>query len=54
VRGDGAQQDRDRQRLANSKRTPFRTLGEVIYTLGQAEFGALRFIVLQPVKAPAK
>lgn len=36
-------------RIIADKRTPFRTLGEVIYSLGQAEFGALRFIVLQPV-----
>lgn len=34
-------------RLIADKRTPFRTLGEVIYTLGQAEFGALRFITLK-------
>jgi biopolymer transport protein ExbD len=34
-------------RVIADKRTPFRTLGEVIYTLGQAEFGALRFIVLK-------
>jgi biopolymer transport protein ExbD len=34
-------------RLVADKRTPFRTLGEVIYSLGQAEFGALRFIVLR-------
>ncbi|HEX4353387.1 MAG TPA: biopolymer transporter ExbD [Polyangiales bacterium] len=34
-------------RLVADKRTPFRTLGEVIYSLGQAEFGALRFIVLK-------
>jgi biopolymer transport protein ExbD len=34
-------------RIVGDKKTPFRTLGEVIYTLGQAEFGALRFIVLQ-------
>ena len=34
-------------RLIADKRTPFRTLGEVIYSLGQAEFGALRFIVLR-------
>ena len=27
------------------KRTPFRTLSEVIYTLGQTEFKNLRFIV---------
>jgi biopolymer transport protein ExbD len=41
-------------RLIADKRTPFRTLGEIIYTLGQAEFGALRFITLQPVKAQAQ
>jgi len=35
-------------RLIADKRTPFRTLGEIIYTLGQSEFGALRFIVLKP------
>ncbi len=29
------------------KRTPFRTLSEVIYTLGQAEFTELHFVVLQ-------
>ncbi len=29
------------------KRTPFRTLSEVIYTLGQAEFSNLHFVVLQ-------
>lgn len=34
-------------RLVADKHTPFRTLGEVIYSLGQAEFGALRFIVLK-------
>ena len=34
-------------RIIADKHTPFRTLGEVIYTLGQAEFGALRFIVLK-------
>jgi biopolymer transport protein ExbD len=34
-------------RVVADKRTPFRTLGEVIYSLGQAEFGALRFIVLR-------
>jgi biopolymer transport protein ExbD len=34
-------------RIVADKRTPFRTLGEVIYTLGQAEFGSLRFVVLQ-------
>jgi len=34
-------------RLVADKRTPFRTLGEVVYSLGQAEFGALRFIVLR-------
>lgn len=34
-------------RIIADKRTPFRTLGEVIYSLGQAEFGALRFVVLK-------
>ena len=34
-------------RVVADKRTPFRTLGEVIYSLGQAEFGAMRFIVLR-------
>jgi|SRR5689334_18664412 len=34
-------------RLIADKRTPFRTLGEVIYSLGQAEFGSLRFVVLK-------
>lgn len=29
------------------KRTPFRTLSEVIYTLGQAEFSKMHFVVLQ-------
>lgn len=38
---------RGEARIVADKRTPFRTLGEVIYTLGQTEFGALRFIVLQ-------
>lgn len=34
-------------RVIADKRTPFRTLGEVIYTLGQSEFGGLRFVVLR-------
>jgi biopolymer transport protein ExbD len=34
-------------RVLADRRTPFRTLGEVIYSLGQAEFGSLRFIVLR-------
>lgn len=34
-------------RIIADRRTPFRTLGEVIYTLGQTEFGSLRFIVLK-------
>jgi len=29
------------------KRTPFRTLVEVLYTMGQAEFKAMRFVVLK-------
>jgi biopolymer transport protein ExbD len=36
-------------RIIADKRTPFRTLGEVIYTLGQSEFGTLRFVVLKPI-----
>ena len=35
-------------RIIADKRTPFKTLGEVIYSLGQAEFGSLRFVVLKP------
>lgn len=38
-------------RIIADKRTPFRTLGEVIYSLGQAEFGSLRFVVLKQVQA---
>jgi len=34
-------------RIIADKHTPFRTLGEVIYSLGQAEFGSLRFVVLK-------
>jgi biopolymer transport protein ExbD len=34
-------------RIIADKRTPFRTLGEVIYSLGQAEFAAMRFVVLK-------
>lgn len=37
-------------RIIADKRTPFRTLGEVIYTLGQTEFGSIRFIVLKGEK----
>lgn len=35
-------------RIIADKQTPFRTLGEVIYSLGQTEFGAIRFVVIQP------
>lgn len=40
-------------------RTPFRTLSEVIYTMGQAEFAHIHFVVLQhhedtPGEAPAE
>jgi len=38
---------RGEARIVADKRTPFRTLGEVIYSLGQAEFGAIRFVVLK-------
>jgi biopolymer transport protein ExbD len=34
-------------RIIADKHTPFRSLGEVIYTLGQSEFGSLRFVVLR-------
>ena len=34
------------------RRTPFRTLSEVIYTMGQAEFAELHFVVLQGGTAP--
>jgi biopolymer transport protein ExbD len=34
-------------RIIADKRTPYRTLTEVIYTLGQAEFKRLRFILLR-------
>jgi biopolymer transport protein ExbD len=36
-----------RVRIVADKRTPFRTVGEVIYSLGQAEFGAIRLVVLK-------
>ena len=38
---------RGEARIIADRHTPFRTLGEVIYSLGQAEFCALRFIVLK-------
>ncbi|MGD8860294.1 MAG: biopolymer transporter ExbD [Myxococcales bacterium] len=38
---------RGQARIIADKRTPFRTLGEVMYTLGQAEFGMINFVVLQ-------
>lgn len=41
------QQFRGEVRIIADKRTPFRTIGEVIYSLGQAEFGAVRFVVLK-------
>ena len=34
-------------RIIADKRTPFRTLAEVIYTLGQTEYKQLHFVVLQ-------
>ncbi len=33
--------------LIADKRTPYRTLTEVVYTLGQSEFKSLHFVVLQ-------
>lgn len=35
-------------RIIADKRTPFRTLGEVIYSLGQTEFGTIHFVVVKP------
>jgi biopolymer transport protein ExbD len=41
---------RGRVRIVADKRTPFRTVGEVVYSLGQAEFGSIRFVVLRREK----
>lgn len=38
---------RGQVQIIADKRTPFRTLAEVIYTLGQAEFKSLRFVVIK-------
>jgi biopolymer transport protein ExbD len=38
---------RGQVRIIADKRTPFRTLGEVIYSLGQSEFGSIRFVVIR-------
>jgi biopolymer transport protein ExbD len=35
-------------RVIADKDTPFRTLGEVIYSLGQTEFGSIKFVVVRP------
>jgi biopolymer transport protein TolR len=35
-------------RIIADRNTPFRTLGEVIYSLGQTEFGSIRFVVVKP------
>lgn len=37
--------------IVADKRTPFRTLSEVIYTLGQAEFSNIHFVVLQDAQS---
>lgn len=34
-------------RIVADKRTPFRTLSEIIYTCGQAQFAQMRFVVLR-------
>ena len=39
--------------IVADKRTPYRTLTEVIYTLGQSEFNNLRFVVNRQTAAPA-
>lgn len=35
------------------KRTPYRTLVEVLYTMGQSEFKAMRFVVLKKESSPS-
>ncbi|QQR91561.1 MAG: biopolymer transporter ExbD [Myxococcales bacterium] len=47
-----AQYRNDRQfegdvRIIADKRTPFRTLSEIIYTCGQSQFSKMRFVVLK-------
>ena len=34
-------------RIVADRRTPYRTVSEVVYTLGQAQYGSLHFVVLQ-------
>lgn len=34
-------------KIIADKRTPFRTLAEIVYTLGQAQFSKMRFVVLK-------
>jgi biopolymer transport protein ExbD len=34
-------------RIVADRRTPYRTVSEVVYTLGRSEYDALRFVVLQ-------
>jgi biopolymer transport protein ExbD len=41
---------RGQVQIMADKRTPFRTLAEVIYTLGQAEFKSMRFVVLKQTR----
>lgn len=41
---------RGQVQIIADKRTPFRTLAEVIYTLGQAEFKSLRFVVVKQTR----
>jgi len=38
--------------IVADKRTPYRTLSEVIYTLGQAQFRNLRFVLMKQSAAP--
>ena len=42
----GVDRAREVQIIAD-KRTPYRTLVEVLYTMGQSEFKAMRFVVLK-------
>lgn len=44
------QQFRGEVQIIADKRTPYRTITEVLYTLGQAEYKAIRFTVLRGVR----
>lgn len=41
---------RGQVQIVADKRTPFRTLAEVVYTLGQAEFKSMRFVAIKQTR----